>query len=133
MGSLDHSRSLTCFYRPTKISTGQLSRSRTLRKLDKILIGHKSESVWSSSSHLTTCLKRLSYSTEVPLFVCVRPYQHGGDMLSAITLTLRQYTRPDMATPAALALQGLRELCRAEVLHSHTLAFIHCMCGKRSH
>uniref|UniRef100_A0A8C4NVA7 DUF3730 domain-containing protein n=1 Tax=Dicentrarchus labrax TaxID=13489 RepID=A0A8C4NVA7_DICLA len=45
-----------------------------------------------------------------------RPYQHGGDMLAAITLTFNQCTRPDMATPAALALQGLQELCRAEVV-----------------
>ncbi|XP_040887163.1 focadhesin [Toxotes jaculatrix] len=45
-----------------------------------------------------------------------RPYQHGGDMLAAITHTLKQCTRPDMATPAALALQGLQELCRAEVV-----------------
>ncbi|KAE8278840.1 Focadhesin [Larimichthys crocea] len=45
-----------------------------------------------------------------------RPYQHGGDMLAAITLTLNQCTKPDMATPAALALQGLQELCRAEVV-----------------
>ncbi|XP_034470972.1 focadhesin [Hippoglossus hippoglossus] len=45
-----------------------------------------------------------------------RPYQHGGDMLAAITQTLNQCTRPDMATPAALALQGLQELCRAEVV-----------------
>uniref|UniRef100_A0A8C9XIW8 Focadhesin n=1 Tax=Sander lucioperca TaxID=283035 RepID=A0A8C9XIW8_SANLU len=45
-----------------------------------------------------------------------RPYQHGGDMLAAIILTLNQCTRPDMATPAALALQGLQELCRAEVV-----------------
>ncbi|KAM9837030.1 focadhesin [Aulostomus maculatus] len=45
-----------------------------------------------------------------------RPYQHGGDMLAAIILTLNQCTRPDLATPAALALQGLQELCRAEVV-----------------
>ncbi|XP_019955729.2 focadhesin isoform X1 [Paralichthys olivaceus] len=45
-----------------------------------------------------------------------RPYQHGGDMLAAITQTMNQCTRPDMATPAALALQGLQELCRAEVV-----------------
>uniref|UniRef100_A0A7N8Y0G9 Focadhesin n=1 Tax=Mastacembelus armatus TaxID=205130 RepID=A0A7N8Y0G9_9TELE len=45
-----------------------------------------------------------------------RPYQHGGDMLAAITLILNQCTRPDMATPASLALQGLQELCRAEVV-----------------
>ncbi|XP_037832377.1 focadhesin isoform X2 [Kryptolebias marmoratus] len=45
-----------------------------------------------------------------------RPYQHGGDMLAAISLTLKQSVRPDLATPAALALQGLQELCRAEVV-----------------
>uniref|UniRef100_A0A3Q3R8V0 Uncharacterized protein n=1 Tax=Monopterus albus TaxID=43700 RepID=A0A3Q3R8V0_MONAL len=45
-----------------------------------------------------------------------RPYQHGGDMLAAITLILNQCTTPDTATPAALALQGLQELCRAEVV-----------------
>ncbi|XP_012735632.2 focadhesin [Fundulus heteroclitus] len=45
-----------------------------------------------------------------------RPYQHGGDMLAAISLTLKQCNRPDMATPAALSVQGLQELCRAEVV-----------------
>ncbi|KAF7706258.1 hypothetical protein HF521_019512 [Silurus meridionalis] len=45
-----------------------------------------------------------------------RPYQHGGDMLAAITDTLNQCSRKDQATPAALAMQGLHELCRAEVV-----------------
>ncbi|XP_051570142.1 focadhesin-like isoform X1 [Myxocyprinus asiaticus] len=45
-----------------------------------------------------------------------RPYQHGGDMLAAITDTLTQFSRKDQATPVALALQGLLELCRAEVV-----------------
>ncbi|ROL45532.1 Focadhesin [Anabarilius grahami] len=45
-----------------------------------------------------------------------RPYQHGGDMLAAISDTLLQFSRKDQATPAALALQGLQELCRAEVV-----------------
>ncbi|XP_061566446.1 focadhesin isoform X2 [Cololabis saira] len=45
-----------------------------------------------------------------------RPYQHGGDMLAAVSLTLKQCSRADLATPAALALQGLQELCRAEVV-----------------
>ncbi|XP_077083940.1 focadhesin isoform X2 [Siphateles boraxobius] len=45
-----------------------------------------------------------------------RPYQHGGDMLAAIRDTLLQFSRKDQATPAALALQGLQELCRAEVV-----------------
>ncbi|XP_062850155.1 focadhesin isoform X2 [Trichomycterus rosablanca] len=45
-----------------------------------------------------------------------RPYQHGGDMLAAITDTLTQCSRKDQAPPAALVLQGLHELCRAEVV-----------------
>ncbi|XP_056600101.1 focadhesin isoform X2 [Triplophysa dalaica] len=45
-----------------------------------------------------------------------RPYQHGGDMLSAITETLTQFFRKDQAFPAALTLQGLKELCRTEVV-----------------
>ncbi|XP_054914412.1 focadhesin isoform X2 [Poeciliopsis prolifica] len=45
-----------------------------------------------------------------------RPYQHGGDMVAAISLTLKQCNRPDLATPAALSLQGLQELCKAEVV-----------------
>ncbi|KAJ8008233.1 hypothetical protein DPEC_G00102680 [Dallia pectoralis] len=45
-----------------------------------------------------------------------RPYQHGADMLAAITLTLDQCSRPDQASPAALALQGLYQLVRAEVV-----------------
>ncbi|XP_061524967.1 focadhesin isoform X1 [Phycodurus eques] len=45
-----------------------------------------------------------------------RPYQHGSDMLAAIALTLKQCVRPDQVTPAVLALQGLQELCRAEVV-----------------
>ncbi|XP_061106929.1 focadhesin [Conger conger] len=45
-----------------------------------------------------------------------RPYQHGADMLAAITDTLSQCTKQDQATPSALALQGLQELCRAEVV-----------------
>lgn len=36
-------------------------------------------------------------------------------MLAAISDTLLQFSRKDQATPAALALQGLQELCRAEV------------------
>ncbi|KAG7462013.1 hypothetical protein MATL_G00197400 [Megalops atlanticus] len=45
-----------------------------------------------------------------------RPYQHGGDMLAAITDTLTQCTKQDQATPSALVLRGLQELCRAEVV-----------------
>ncbi|XP_073522237.1 focadhesin [Phyllobates terribilis] len=45
-----------------------------------------------------------------------RPYQHGADMLAAITQVLDDYTKPDQATPAALVLQGLHALCQAEVV-----------------
>ncbi|XP_019714030.1 focadhesin isoform X2 [Hippocampus comes] len=45
-----------------------------------------------------------------------RPYQHASDMLAAIALTLKQCSRDDQVTPAVLALQGLQELCRAEVV-----------------
>ncbi|XP_077597799.1 focadhesin [Stigmatopora nigra] len=45
-----------------------------------------------------------------------RPYQHGSDMLAALVSTLKLCTRPDQVTPAVLALQGLQELCRAEVV-----------------
>uniref|UniRef100_A0A674MTT8 Focadhesin n=1 Tax=Takifugu rubripes TaxID=31033 RepID=A0A674MTT8_TAKRU len=44
------------------------------------------------------------------------PYQHGGDMLAAITSMLNQCTSADMAVPAAVALHGLKELCSAEVV-----------------
>ncbi|KAM8960539.1 focadhesin [Pelodytes ibericus] len=45
-----------------------------------------------------------------------RPYQHGADMLAAITQVLNECTKPDQATPAALVLQGLHALCKAEVV-----------------
>lgn len=54
-------------------------------------------------------------------FCTIRPYQHGGDMLAAITDMLTQCSQKDQATPAALALQGLHELCRAEVRISASL------------
>lgn len=45
-----------------------------------------------------------------------RPYQHGADMLAAISQVLNECTKPDQATPAALVLQGLHALCKAEVV-----------------
>uniref|UniRef100_A0A8C5EA82 DUF3730 domain-containing protein n=1 Tax=Gouania willdenowi TaxID=441366 RepID=A0A8C5EA82_GOUWI len=45
-----------------------------------------------------------------------RPYQHGGDMLAAITHILKQCNTPDLAVPATLAMQGLQALCQAEVV-----------------
>ncbi|GAB0204435.1 focadhesin [Grus japonensis] len=46
----------------------------------------------------------------------LRPYQHGADMLAAISQILNECTKPDQASPAALALQGLKALCEAEVV-----------------
>ncbi|XP_018420967.1 PREDICTED: focadhesin [Nanorana parkeri] len=45
-----------------------------------------------------------------------RPYQHGADMLAAITQVLNECPNPDQATPVALVLQGLQALCQAEVV-----------------
>lgn len=61
-------------------------------------------------------IRRNTFPTLFTLMcVLTRPYQHAGDMVAAISLTLKQCNRPDLATPAALVLQGLQELCRAEV------------------
>ncbi|NXJ99967.1 FOCAD protein, partial [Corythaixoides concolor] len=45
-----------------------------------------------------------------------RPYQHGADMLAAISQVLHECTKPDQASPAAIVLQGLQALCEAEVV-----------------
>uniref|UniRef100_A0A8C4XNL7 Focadhesin n=1 Tax=Falco tinnunculus TaxID=100819 RepID=A0A8C4XNL7_FALTI len=45
-----------------------------------------------------------------------RPYQHGADMLAAISQVLNECTKPDQAAPAAIVLQGLQALCEAEVV-----------------
>ncbi|XP_010174484.1 focadhesin-like, partial [Antrostomus carolinensis] len=45
-----------------------------------------------------------------------RPYQHGADMLAAISQVLNECTKPDQASPAAIVLEGLRALCEAEVV-----------------
>uniref|UniRef100_UPI00398F1918 focadhesin n=1 Tax=Pristiophorus japonicus TaxID=55135 RepID=UPI00398F1918 len=45
-----------------------------------------------------------------------RSYQHGADMLAAISKVLNECTRSDQATPTVLALQGLHALCQAEVV-----------------
>ncbi|XP_038626498.1 focadhesin isoform X1 [Tachyglossus aculeatus] len=45
-----------------------------------------------------------------------RPYQHGADMLAAISKVLNECTKLDQSTPAALVLQGLHALCQAEVV-----------------
>ncbi|XP_068278531.1 focadhesin isoform X2 [Nyctibius grandis] len=45
-----------------------------------------------------------------------RPYQHGADMLAAISQVLNECTKHDQASPAAIVLQGLQALCEAEVV-----------------
>lgn len=50
-----------------------------------------------------------------------RPYQHGADMLAAITQVLNECPKPDQATPVALVMQGLHALCQAEVSESELL------------
>uniref|UniRef100_A0A3Q3XJJ0 Uncharacterized protein n=1 Tax=Mola mola TaxID=94237 RepID=A0A3Q3XJJ0_MOLML len=70
----------------------------------RVLVGRDAE--WEQILARAACLRD----------ICKDPYQHGGDMLAAITLTLKQCTNADMATAAALALQGLQELCRAEIV-----------------
>ncbi|KAM4611436.1 focadhesin [Polymixia lowei] len=70
-----------------------------------VVVGREAQ--WEQILARAACLKDICRE---------RPYQHGGDMLAAITHTLSQCSRPDLATPAALALQGLQELCRSEVV-----------------
>lgn len=72
---------------------------------DRVVLGRDAQ--WEQLLARAACLRDICRE---------RPYQHGGDMLAAISLTLKQCIKPDLATPAALALQGLQELCRAEVV-----------------
>ncbi|XP_058021695.1 focadhesin isoform X2 [Ahaetulla prasina] len=53
-----------------------------------------------------------------------RPYQHGADMLAAISQVLNECTKPDQATPAALVLQGLHALCQAEKFKAQVVNFL---------
>ncbi|XP_046905303.1 focadhesin isoform X1 [Hypomesus transpacificus] len=80
---------------------------RLMGQLDKTsgLVGKEDQ--WEQVLARATCIRDICKE---------RPYQHGGDMLAAITHILTQCTRSDQAPPAALALQGLHELCRAEVV-----------------
>uniref|UniRef100_A0A3P9NBR5 Focadhesin n=1 Tax=Poecilia reticulata TaxID=8081 RepID=A0A3P9NBR5_POERE len=72
---------------------------------DVLMVGKDTQ--WEQTVARAACLRDICKE---------RPYQHGGDMLAAISLTLKQCNRPDLATPAALSLQGLQELCKAEVV-----------------
>ena len=44
-----------------------------------------------------------------------RPHQHGADMLLLVSAILNDYTNEDEAVAVAMALEGLRYLCEAEV------------------
>ncbi|XP_028988970.1 focadhesin isoform X2 [Betta splendens] len=88
-------------------------QDRVYPELQRLLGQHGSSVVMGRDAQWEQVLARAACIRDI----CTeRPYQHGGDMLAAITLTLKQCTRPDVAIPAALALQGLRGLCQAEVV-----------------
>ncbi|XP_060730282.1 focadhesin [Tachysurus vachellii] len=103
-------------------------RAVTLRLLTALW--HKQDRVYPDLQKLMALLekssvvvgKEVQWEQILARAACVRdicrerPYQHGGDMLAAITDMLTQCSLKDQATPAALALQGLHELCRAEVV-----------------
>lgn len=67
---------------------------------------------------------------QVTFVVFIRPYQHGADMLAAISQVLNECTKPDQTTPAVLVLQGLHALCQAEVNITEfiLLFFFHNVC-----
>ncbi|XP_056883084.1 focadhesin [Takifugu flavidus] len=71
----------------------------------KVVVGRDAQ--WEQTLARAVCIRDICRE---------RPYQHGGDMLAAITSMLNQCTSADMAVPAAVALHGLKELCSAEVV-----------------
>nr|XP_015200548.1 PREDICTED: focadhesin [Lepisosteus oculatus] len=80
---------------------------KLMAMLDKSSVVFGKEEQWEQILAKAACIRDICRE---------RPYQHGGDMLAAITETLSQCTKNDQATPAAFVLQGLLELCRAEVV-----------------
>lgn len=80
---------------------------RLMCQLDKSSVVMGKDTQWEQILARAACVRDICRE---------RPYQHGGDMLAAIRDTLLQFSRKDQATPVALALQALQELCRAEVV-----------------
>ncbi|XP_056156297.1 focadhesin [Lampris incognitus] len=83
----------------------ELQRLLGQQEKQRVVVGRDTQ--WEQMLARAACLKDICRK---------RPYQHGGDMLAAITHILGQCCKPDLAAPAALALQGLQELCQAEVV-----------------
>ncbi|XP_062368815.1 focadhesin isoform X2 [Cinclus cinclus] len=98
----------------TEIAKADCSQDRIYPELQKFLAMSDMPSVsvdkdaqWEKLVAKAACIRD----------VCrLRPYQHGADMLAAISQVLNECTKPDQASPAAIVLQGLRALCEAEVV-----------------
>uniref|UniRef100_H2RQ74 Focadhesin n=1 Tax=Takifugu rubripes TaxID=31033 RepID=H2RQ74_TAKRU len=96
------------------LGTHKLCISMVLQTLSMLASAPKMSAV---AMRLLTALWKIQvFIRSQPHVCCFRPYQHGGDMLAAITSMLNQCTSADMAVPAAVALHGLKELCSAEVV-----------------
>ncbi|KAG8595358.1 hypothetical protein GDO81_001504 [Engystomops pustulosus] len=88
-------------------------QDRVYPELQKLIA--KADSHCLSTGRETQWEKTVAKAATIRDICKLRPYQHGADMLAAITQVLNEYTKPDQATPAALVLQGLHALCQAEV------------------
>ncbi|XP_066536485.1 focadhesin isoform X2 [Hoplias malabaricus] len=98
-------RLLTALWKKQDRVYPDVQKLMALMEKSSVLLGKKAQ--WEQILARAACVQDICKE---------RPYQHGGDMLAAITDTLTQCSQKDQATPAALVLQGLQELCRAEVV-----------------
>ncbi|KAG8455075.1 hypothetical protein GDO86_001338 [Hymenochirus boettgeri] len=89
-------------------------QDRIYPELQKVMAFSASQSIATGKEILWE--KMLAKAATVREICRHRPYQHGADMLAAITQVLNECTKPDQSTPAALVLQGLCALCQAEVV-----------------
>ncbi|XP_066460428.1 focadhesin [Eleutherodactylus coqui] len=89
-------------------------QDRVYPELQKLIT--KADSQCQSIGKETQWEKTVAKAATIRDICKQRPYQHGADMLAAITQVLNEYTKPDQATPAALVLQGIHALCQAEVV-----------------
>ncbi|XP_069622083.1 focadhesin isoform X2 [Ranitomeya imitator] len=98
----------------SEVAKADPSQDRVYPELQKLIAKADSQSL--SIGKETRWEKSVAKAATIRDICKQRPYQHGADMLAAITQVLDEYTKPDQATPAALVLQGLHALCQAEVL-----------------
>ncbi|XP_075682044.1 focadhesin isoform X2 [Rhinoderma darwinii] len=89
-------------------------QDRVYPELQKLIA--KADSQSASIGKETQWEKTVAKAATIRDICKQRPYQHGADMLAAITQVLNEYIKPDQATPAALVLQGLHALCQAEIV-----------------